>query len=51
MKKLNVRNYYEKVKEQTKDVSSDVITTADNLKIFETTDPSGNIITFREQQQ
>ena len=42
------QNYFQKVKEQTKDVSSDVITTADNLKIFETTDPSGNVITFRE---
>ena len=41
-------NYFEKVKEKTKDISSDVITTADNLKIFETTDPSGNVITFRE---
>jgi len=44
------QKYFEEVKEQTKDVSSDVITTADNLKIFETTDPSGNIITFRELQ-
>ena len=45
------QKYFEKVKEQTKDVSSDVITTADNLKIFETTDPSGNVVTFRESPE
>jgi len=44
------QNYFEKVKEKTKEDSPDVITTADNLKIFESTDPSGNVITFRELQ-